>query len=101
LRFALASCQDWQNGHFTAYDDMAEQDLDFAVATEFVGTSISSDFPAETSTASSGATWWPESTNSQWRSDYRVVATVDLPVSPAFTRRSWTVADGVPGAHQS
>jgi phosphodiesterase/alkaline phosphatase D-like protein len=47
LRFALASCQDWQNGHFTAYDDMAEQDLDFAVATEFVGTSISSDFPAD------------------------------------------------------
>ena len=87
------------------------------VATEFVGTSISSDFPADLIPAVVAAL--PDNPHvkdfdgllrgyvvarvdqSQWRSDYRVVATVDLPVSPAFTRRSWTVADGVPGANPS
>ncbi len=29
--FAFASCQDWQNGFFTAYRDMAAQDLDLVV----------------------------------------------------------------------
>jgi alkaline phosphatase D len=31
LRFALASCQDYQAGFFSAYRHMAEQDLDFVV----------------------------------------------------------------------
>ncbi len=31
LRFALCSCQDYQNGHWAAYRDMAEQDLDLIV----------------------------------------------------------------------
>ncbi len=31
LRFAFASCQDWQNGYFTAYKHMAEEDLDLVV----------------------------------------------------------------------
>jgi alkaline phosphatase D len=31
LRFALASCQDYQNGYYAAYRDMAEQDLDCVV----------------------------------------------------------------------
>src|SRR5207253_2953621 len=31
LTFAFASCADWQNGFFTAYDDMAAQDLDLVV----------------------------------------------------------------------
>jgi alkaline phosphatase D len=31
LRFAFASCQAWQDGHYTAYDHMAEEDLDFVV----------------------------------------------------------------------
>lgn len=31
LRFAFASCQDWQNGFFTAYKHMAEEDLNFVV----------------------------------------------------------------------
>jgi alkaline phosphatase D len=29
LNFAFASCQDWQNGYFTAYSHMAAEDLDF------------------------------------------------------------------------
>ncbi|MCW5893480.1 MAG: alkaline phosphatase D family protein [bacterium] len=31
LRFALVSCQDYQNGYFAAYRDIAEQDLDLVV----------------------------------------------------------------------
>jgi len=31
LNFAFASCQAWQDGYFTAYDHMAEEDLDFVV----------------------------------------------------------------------
>jgi alkaline phosphatase D len=82
-----------------------------------VGTSISSGFPADIIPAVAAAL--PDNPHvkdfdgllrgyvvtrvdrSEWRSDYRVVATVDLPVSPAFVRRSWTVSDGVPGANPS
>ncbi|RYG21029.1 alkaline phosphatase, partial [bacterium] len=31
LRFALASCQDWSNGHYAAYRHMARQDLDLVL----------------------------------------------------------------------
>jgi alkaline phosphatase D len=31
LRFALCSCQDYQNGHWAAYRDLAAQDLDLVV----------------------------------------------------------------------
>lgn len=31
MRFAFASCQDWQNGYFNAYNSMAQEDLDFVV----------------------------------------------------------------------
>ena len=31
LRFAFASCQDWQNGYYSAYKHMAEEDLDLVV----------------------------------------------------------------------
>ena len=31
LRFAFASCQDWQNGYFNAHKHMAEEDLDLVV----------------------------------------------------------------------
>jgi alkaline phosphatase D len=31
MRFALASCQDYQNGLYSAYQNMAEEDLDFVV----------------------------------------------------------------------
>ncbi len=31
LSFAFASCQDWQNGYYTAYNHMAKEDLDLIV----------------------------------------------------------------------
>jgi alkaline phosphatase D len=31
LRFAFASCQDWQSGFYSAYDNMAKEDLDLVV----------------------------------------------------------------------
>ncbi|MEO0759650.1 MAG: alkaline phosphatase [Cyanobacteria bacterium J06648_16] len=31
LRFAYASCQDYQNGFFTAYENMAKEDLDLVI----------------------------------------------------------------------
>ncbi|KAM3112388.1 alkaline phosphatase D family protein [Phormidesmis sp. 146-33] len=31
LRFALVNCQDWQNGYYTAYKHVAEEDLDLVV----------------------------------------------------------------------
>ncbi|MFE7330278.1 alkaline phosphatase D family protein [Streptomyces sp. NPDC057565] len=31
LKFAFASCQAWQDGYYTAYDHMAEENLDFVV----------------------------------------------------------------------
>ena len=31
LRFAFASCSDWQNGFFTAYGAMAQEDLDLVI----------------------------------------------------------------------
>ena len=31
LRFALVNCQDWQNGYFTAYKHVAEEDLDLVI----------------------------------------------------------------------
>jgi alkaline phosphatase D len=31
LKFAFASCQDWQNGYYTAYKHMADEELDLVV----------------------------------------------------------------------
>ena len=31
LRFAFASCNAWQDGYYTAYDHMAQEDLDLVV----------------------------------------------------------------------
>jgi alkaline phosphatase D len=31
LNFAFASCQDWQNGYYTAYRHLADEELDFVV----------------------------------------------------------------------
>lgn len=42
LRFAFASCQDFQNGFYTAYEHMAREDLDFVV---FLGDYIYEDEP--------------------------------------------------------
>ncbi|MFF4830436.1 alkaline phosphatase D family protein [Streptomyces sp. NPDC001315] len=45
LRLALASCQNWQQGHFTPYADMLAQDPDVVV---FVGDYIYESAPAAT-----------------------------------------------------
>ncbi|GAB7108372.1 alkaline phosphatase D family protein [Streptomyces phaeofaciens JCM 4814] len=45
LRLALASCQNWQNGHFTPYADMYAQDPDVVV---FVGDYIYESVPSAT-----------------------------------------------------
>ncbi|WP_129843265.1 alkaline phosphatase D family protein [Streptomyces sp. RFCAC02] len=45
LRLALASCQNWQHGHFTAYADMERQDPD---AVLFVGDYIYESAPSAT-----------------------------------------------------
>jgi alkaline phosphatase D len=45
LRVALASCQNWQNGYFTPYADMLDQDPDFVL---FVGDYIYESKPAAT-----------------------------------------------------
>jgi len=100
----------WVNDIKVDYDNPASP----TVATEFVGTSISSDFPAAfIAPVLAGLPDNPHVKDfdgllrgyvlvnvdrGQWRSDFRVVPTVDLPVAPAFVRRSWAVADGVPGA---
>lgn len=45
LRFALASCQNWQHGYFTPYADMLAQDPDFVL---FVGDYIYESSPSAT-----------------------------------------------------
>ncbi|MDT9700025.1 alkaline phosphatase D family protein [Streptomyces sp. P17] len=45
LRFALASCQNWQHGYFTPYADMLDQDPDVVV---FVGDYIYESVPSAT-----------------------------------------------------
>jgi len=91
------------------YDDPGSP----TVASEYVGTSISSDFPAAFIGPVNAAladnphikffdglyrgyvrcTVTPE----EWRSDFRAVATVDTPEAPIFTLRSFTTENGVPG----
>jgi alkaline phosphatase D len=84
------------------------------LATEFVGTSITSDFPVALIPAVQAAL--PanphvkffdglfrgyvrcELTRGQWRSDYRAVSSIATPDAPATTLTSWVVRDGVPGA---
>lgn len=44
LRFALASCQDFQNGFYSAYDNLVTEDLDFVL---HVGDYIYEDGPRE------------------------------------------------------
>ena len=83
------------------------------MASEFVGTSITSDFPAAFIAPVNAAladnphirffdglhrgyvrcSVTPE----LWRTDFRAVASVDVPDAPAFTLRSFVVANGAPG----
>jgi alkaline phosphatase D len=63
LRFALVSCQDYGNGYFAAYNDIAQQDLDLVV---HVG-----DYIYE-SPAGSGAVRQPVGAEPETLEDYRV-----------------------------
>jgi len=84
------------------------------LGTEFVGTSISSDFPAPFIAPVTAAL--PDNPHTrffdgtfrgyvrcdldaqQWRTDFRVVPTILSPDVPATTLASFVVQDGVPGA---
>lgn len=82
------------------------------VATEFVGTSISSsgDGSGMTTYGESANTPWEQFyndnrgyvlctvTSDEWQTDYRVVSTVSEPESPASTVESFVVENGNPGA---
>ncbi|HEV8116425.1 MAG TPA: alkaline phosphatase D family protein [Acidimicrobiales bacterium] len=92
------------------YDDPASP----VVVTEFVGTSITSDFPLVFIAPVLAAL--PDNPHikdfdglqrgyvvcrldrQRWLSEYRVVATIDLPTSPASVRRRWVVEQVTPGA---
>ena len=92
------------------YDDPGSA----TVATEFAGTSISSDFSTFVKPVIAALPDNPHVRDfegelrgyvvarvdrDRWTSDYRVVDTVDEPTSPARLRASWTVENGIPGAH--
>jgi alkaline phosphatase D len=95
-----------------SYTDLAGP----AIATEFVGTSISSDgddprrfFPVHGGDPSNPHILLDDfhrgyvrveldRENETWRSDFRVVDTVLQPDVPAWTLESWIVHHGVPGA---
>lgn len=99
----------WANDVKLDYDDPASP----TVAAEFVGTSISSDFPAvfiapvQAALADNPHVRFFDGlyrgyvrckvTPGLWRSDFRAVATVDVPEAPVFTLRSFVVEDGRPG----
>jgi alkaline phosphatase D len=86
------------------------------IGTEFVGTSISSDFPAKLIPTIQAALFDPANahvkffegalrgyvrclvTPGEWRSDYRVVDTVLRPSATIRTLRSFVVNDNVPGS---
>jgi alkaline phosphatase D len=84
------------------------------IGTEFVGTSISSDFPVELIPAVEAALPGNphlryfdgrrrgytrcEVTKRQWQTDYRTVETTLDPEAPVTTTASFVVADGEPGA---
>ncbi len=99
----------WANDVKLDYDDPASP----TVASEFVGTSISSDFPAPFIAPVNAAlvdnphikffdglfrgyarcTVTPQ----EWRTDFRAVATIDTPEAAVFTLRSFSVENGVAG----
>lgn len=99
----------WANDVKLDYDDAASP----TVASEFVGTSISSDFPAvfiapvNAALADNPHVRFFDGlyrgyvrcsvTQERWQTDFRAVATVDAPDAPAFTLRSFVVENGEPG----
>ena len=90
----------------------ADDDTSPVLGTELVGTSISSEFPAdlapvfEAAAEQGGAVMADaihrgyvvvECTPERLRADYRVVESVAVPVSPVSTSTSWVVEAGTPG----
>ena len=86
------------------------------LGTELVGTSISSEFPAdlaavfEAAATQGGAVMADavhrgyvvcEVTPERLRADFRVVESVALPESPVSTASSWVVEAGNPGVHEA
>jgi len=100
----------WVHDLKAKFDDPGSRTL----GTEFVGTSISSEFPpAFIAPIQAARVDNPhtkffdgqyrgyvrcEVTRERWRSDYRAVTTVLSPAAPAFTLASFEVRDGQPGA---
>lgn len=102
--------------HASAVNDFHRDPADQAspiVGTELVGTSISSEFPAdlvqvfESAARVAGAKMADaahrgyvvcEVTPDELRADYRVVESVAVPESPISTSSSWVVEAGTPGA---
>lgn len=100
----------WVNDVKLDYDDASSA----AVATELVGTSISSDFPVAFIRPVQAAL--PDNphikffdgqfrgyvlnrvTRREWRADFRAVASVDVPDAPVSTLRSFVIENGVAGA---
>ena len=94
-----------------------DREDDAAVATEFVGTSISSGGNGVQQTRSWDGIMSENPfvrfhnaergyvsctvTPKRWQSDYRVVEYVDRPGAPAITRKSFVVIDGKPGAAEA
>ncbi|WP_308282872.1 alkaline phosphatase D family protein [Pseudonocardia nigra] len=103
---------DWHSSWVNDLTAVATDPTSAVVATEFVGTSISSGCGWADEVAAAvphnpqvkffdGARRGYvrcEVTPQEWRSDYRVVASAADTAAPATTLTSWVVADGRPGA---
>jgi alkaline phosphatase D len=100
----------WVNDLRTNFDDEAT-----TMATEFVSTSISSDFPAalipvaqSSNTAFNHHVKYFDATRrgylrctatpSTWTAEFRTSATIDSPSEPVSTTATWVVDAGRPGA---
>lgn len=106
--------------HSNWVNDLRVDDRDFnrpVVATEFVGTSISSggngtaqpEFLDKLKSNNPGVKFFNAQrgyvlctvTPNQWRSDYRIVEEVTKPGAPVATKASFVVESGTPGAKQA
>jgi alkaline phosphatase D len=86
LRFALASCQNWQQGYFTPYADMLDQAPDFVL---FVGDYIYESAPSATSVRRHEGTGEPY-TLTQYRNRYAQYRT-DPDLAAMHAAAPWVV----------
>ena len=102
----------WVHDIKADFDQPASETL----ATEFVGTSISSDFPVafiplvEAALPANPHIRFFEGAHrgyvvcdldaQRWRSEFRAVSSIATPASPVSTLATFEVEDGAPGAHQ-